>query len=81
VAATQTQSRSQTDDDSDNDGKEHIIRTGADAAKHLLPLRDDGGAALTFRSLVLATCLSGFQAVMTQIYTVRNLIIEDPYSL
>ncbi|KAH6874904.1 OPT oligopeptide transporter [Thelonectria olida] len=77
VVATQTQSQSQshTDDDSDNDSKEHIIITGADASKHLLPLRDDGDAALTFRSLVLATCLSGFQAVMTQIYTFKPTLV------
>lgn len=50
-----------------------IIVTGADAAAHLLPLRDDGDAALTFRGMVLATCLSGFQAVMTQIYQVGDL--------
>lgn len=47
-----------------------IIVTGADAAAHLLPLRDDGEPALTFRALFLATCLSAFQAVMYQIYTV-----------
>ena len=59
-------------DDSDQDsGSEHaIIVTGSDAAKHLLPLRDDGQPALTFRSLFLATVLSAFQAVMSQIYTV-----------
>ena len=60
----------------DNNEKDHddddvIIITGADAAAHLLPLRDDGEPALTFRSIVLATCLSGFQAVMNQIYNVR----------
>lgn len=51
-----------------------VIRTGADAAVHLLPLRDDFDSAVTFRSIVLATVLSGFQAVMTQIYSV------SPYS-
>lgn len=47
-----------------------VIVTGADAALHLLPLRDDGDPALTFRSLFLATILSAFQAVMSQIYMV-----------
>lgn len=47
---------------------DHIIVTGHDAATHLLPLRDDSDSALTFRSLFLATILSAFQAVMTQIY-------------
>ena len=63
-------------EDSSDAGKESddenaIIVTGADAALHLLPLRDDGDPALTFRSLFLATGLSGFQAVMNQIYQVR----------
>lgn len=47
-----------------------IIRTGEDASLHLLPIRDDGDPALTFRSIVLATALSCFQAVMSQIYLV-----------
>ena len=50
-----------------------IIVTGADAAAHLLPLRDDGDPALTFRGMVLATVLTGFQATMTQIYQVIEL--------
>ncbi|KAI5461791.1 putative oligopeptide transporter [Mariannaea sp. PMI_226] len=70
VGATPTQSQSQLEDDSD-DGKDHIIITGADAALHLLPLRDDYDPALTFRSIVLATVLTGFQAVMTQIYNFK----------
>lgn len=52
------------------DNDDAIIITGSDAALHLLPLRDDGDASLTFRSMVLATGLSAFQAVMTQIYIV-----------
>jgi hypothetical protein len=54
----------------DNGSEDVIIITGADASKHLLPIRDDFDPALTFRSLFLATLLSGFQAVMTQIYNV-----------
>lgn len=49
---------------------EVIIRTGADAAVHLLPLRDDGDPSLTFRGILLATALTGFQATMNQIYQV-----------
>lgn len=58
--------------DSADDGsdKDAIIVTGADAALHLLPLRDDGDPALTFRSLFLASGLSCFSAVMYQIYQV-----------
>ncbi|KAM0326628.1 hypothetical protein ACHAQA_006497 [Verticillium albo-atrum] len=54
--------------DKDSDAEEVIIITGTDAAHHLLPLRDDFDPVLTFRSLFLATCISGFQAVMQQIY-------------
>ncbi|ORY66985.1 OPT oligopeptide transporter protein-domain-containing protein [Pseudomassariella vexata] len=60
------------DGDSDNEDSEGtIIRTGADAANHLLPMRDDCEPALTFRSLLLATCLAAFQAVMRQIYSFK----------
>lgn len=60
------------DEDYGDDVTRHdtIIVTGADAAQHLLPLRDDGQPSLTFRSIFLATILSGFQAVMSQIYEV-----------
>lgn len=54
----------------DDQGREAIVVTGADASLYLLPLRDDGDPALTFRSLFLASGLSAFQAVMTQIYIV-----------
>ncbi|KAH8897889.1 peptide transporter [Thozetella sp. PMI_491] len=56
------------EDHEKDDTSEVIIITGADAATHLLPLRDDGQPALTFRSIFLATCLSAFQAVIYQIY-------------
>lgn len=58
----------------DNASDDVIIVTGADAAEHLLPLRDDREPSLTFRSLFLATCLSAFQAVMSQIYQVCNIV-------
>ncbi|KAF6834649.1 oligopeptide transporter 7, partial [Colletotrichum plurivorum] len=57
--------------DKDAASDDVIIRTGADASLHLLPLRDDFEPSLTFRSLFLATCLSAFQAVMSQIYTFK----------
>ncbi|WXC60224.1 hypothetical protein SNK03_006087 [Fusarium graminearum] len=57
--------------DSDTDSKNVIIVTGADASRHLLPMRDDHDNALTFRSLFLASCLACFQAVMYQIYTFK----------
>lgn len=66
----------------DTDSENVIIITGADAAAHLLPMRDDGEPALTFRSLFLASSLACFQAVMSQIYQVgpaiRPLMIRQP---
>ncbi|TGO83595.1 hypothetical protein BPOR_0622g00030 [Botrytis porri] len=55
----------------DEKSDDFIIVTGADAAAHLLPLRDYGQPALSFRSIFLATILSGFQAVMYQIYSFK----------
>ncbi|KAK2016420.1 OPT oligopeptide transporter [Colletotrichum eremochloae] len=58
--------------DEDNNGSDNvIIISGADASHYLLPLRDDFDPSLTFRSMFLATCLSVFQAVMSQIYTFK----------
>lgn len=70
IKETQYQKESPVRDNDEDEVDEKIIITGADAAAHLLPLRDDHDNALTFRSIVLATILSGFQAVMYQIYTV-----------
>ncbi len=58
--------------DKDDGSEDVIIISGEDAALHLLPLRDDFQPALTFRSLLLATILSAFQAVMYQIYSVSS---------
>ena len=59
--------------DSDSDDN-IIIDTAVLAAQHLLPMRDDHQPSLTFRSLFLASGLSCFQAVMTQIYYVSQQI-------
>lgn len=59
-------------DKEDSDNEDAIIITGADAAQHLLSMRDDGDSALTFRAMFLATGLSGFQASMYQIYNVSH---------
>ena len=56
----------------DRESEDAIIITGADAAAHLLPLRDDFDSALTFRSIILASGLACFQAVMYQIYMVAQ---------
>ncbi|RAL12974.1 OPT family oligopeptide transporter [Aspergillus homomorphus CBS 101889] len=61
--------------ESDDEDPDAVIVTGADAALHLLPLRDDFDSALTFRSVVLASCLACFQAVMYQIYTFKPTLI------
>ncbi|CAN8100192.1 unnamed protein product [Discula destructiva] len=60
----------------DNSSDKHIIVTGEDASNHLLPIRDDRDPALTFRSIVLATGLSCFQAVMSQIYLFKPTLVS-----
>lgn len=65
-------SNQEKDDEKDDESEGAIIITGTDAAKHLLPMRDDGEPSLSFRSIFLATGLSAFQAVMYQIYMVRS---------
>jgi hypothetical protein len=60
---------SNSDVEEKHDG-EVIIKTAVDAANHFLSMRDDFDPALTFRSIVLATVLAAFQAVMYQIYMV-----------
>ncbi|KAK1973877.1 hypothetical protein LZ30DRAFT_775646 [Colletotrichum cereale] len=59
-----------------DDGDNTTIITGADASRSLMRLQVDFGPSLTFRSMVLATCLSAFQAVMSQIYTVSQQTIH-----
>ncbi|KAJ5116567.1 hypothetical protein N7456_000915 [Penicillium angulare] len=58
-----------------------IIVTGADAAAHLMPMRDDFDSALTFRGILLASCLACFQAVMNQIYQFKpsNVDIQGTF--
>lgn len=58
--------------ESDRDSDDVIIVSGADAAQHLLPLRDDFEPTVTFRSILLASLLACFQAVMNQIYMVSS---------
>ncbi|KAL1412167.1 hypothetical protein Q8F55_003176 [Vanrija albida] len=61
--------------------EEHIIRTGADAARYLLSTRDDGDDALTVRSMVLGTAVAAFQATMNQIYLFKptNVTISGTF--
>ncbi|KAJ5364810.1 OPT oligopeptide transporter [Penicillium cataractarum] len=53
-----------------------VIKTGADAAQHLLPLRDDFDPVISLRSIVLASAVSGFQAVMNQIYSFKPTSVD-----
>lgn len=46
---------------------EALIVTGADVSRYLLSLRDDFDPAITFRSMVIASALACFQAVVNQI--------------
>ncbi|KAK1142050.1 hypothetical protein N8T08_008256 [Aspergillus melleus] len=62
-------------DEDDRNSEDVIIVTGADAAQHLLPLRDDFDSALTFRSIVLASGFACFQAVMNQIYQFKPTLV------
>ncbi|KAK0610964.1 OPT oligopeptide transporter [Immersiella caudata] len=66
--------KSEPSDDTNSDTA--IIITGADAARHLLPLRDDGDPTVTFRSLLLGTILACFEATMSQIYTWKPTFVE-----
>ncbi|KOS37894.1 hypothetical protein ACN38_g11306 [Penicillium nordicum] len=62
--------------DKDVDGNpDAIIITGADAALHMLSLRDDFDNVLTFRSILLASGLACFQAVMNQIYQFKPTLV------
>ncbi|CEO58551.1 Putative Oligopeptide transporter 3 [Penicillium brasilianum] len=61
--------------ETDRDSAEVVIVTGADAAQHLLPLRDDFEQTVTFRSILLASLLACFQAVMYQIYMFKPTAI------
>lgn len=60
----------------DSSTGEEIIITGKDASEHLLPRRDDHDPALTFRSVILATALSCFAAVMAQIYNFKPTYVS-----
>ncbi|KAJ5822830.1 Oligopeptide transporter OPT superfamily [Penicillium robsamsonii] len=62
-------------DDGLDDQPGAIIVTGADAALHLLPLRDDHDSVLTLRSIFLSSGLACFQAVMYQIYQFKPTMV------
>jgi hypothetical protein len=57
---------------------DRVIRDGYDVSEYLLPIRDDGDPALTFRSILLGLAGGAFNAVINQIYTVS---LEIRYEL
>ena len=67
----------------ESDSASIAIVTGADVSAHLLSLRDDFDNILTLRSILLASGLACFNAVMSQIYQVRrySYIVTLPLKL
>ncbi|RDB27799.1 Oligopeptide transporter 6 [Hypsizygus marmoreus] len=47
---------------------EPVVTSGRDVSRFVVDIRDDGEAALTFRSLFLGTVLAGLGAALCQIY-------------
>jgi hypothetical protein len=74
VTTDRSSSSNGSDEHDEDPSSGRVIVTATDAAKYLLPMRDDGDAALTFRGIFLATCLAAFQAVMSQIYYVSSTL-------
>lgn len=48
---------------------EPVITTGRDVSRYVVDIRDDGEAALTFRSLTLGTVWAGLGAALCQVCT------------
>lgn len=64
--------------DTNDSQEEIIIRSGADASKYLLSLRDDDDPILTLRSVILGSAFACFQAAMNQIYNVSPGSLSFP---
>jgi hypothetical protein len=56
---------------------EPVINSGLDVSKFIVDLRDDGGEALTFRSLVLGTVMAGLGAALVQVETIPTFDSRD----
>jgi len=52
---------------------EPVITTGADVSNYAVEDRDDGDAALTFRSICIGTVVAGLGAALSQIYIFKPL--------
>jgi len=71
---------------------EPVIRTGRDVSRFAVDLRDDGDAALTFRSIFLGTLFAGMGAALCQVgsfaafrdsrlWTVLHVPSSDPLTV
>lgn len=60
----------QDDDDVVLLNGEPVVTTGKDVSRFVVDLRDDGDAALTFRSLVLGTLFAGLGAALRQVRSI-----------
>ncbi|KAJ8516828.1 hypothetical protein ONZ45_g5896 [Pleurotus djamor] len=52
---------------------EPVVTTGKDVSRFVVDIRDDGDAALTFRSFVLGTIFAGLGAALCQIYIFKPI--------
>jgi len=53
-------------DEAEYKNGEPIITTGRDVSRFAVDIRDDGDAALTFRSIVIGTVFAGLGAALSQ---------------
>ena len=53
-------------DEAEYKNGEPIISTGRDVSRFAVDIRDDGDAALTFRSIVIGTVFAGLGAALSQ---------------
>ena len=60
---------------------ERVIVDGNDVSRHLLTTRDDGDAALTFRSAVLGTIFAGLGAALCQVCNIAISLMQLAYRL
>ncbi len=59
--------RSNTDEEVQMVNGEPVVTSGKDVSRYVVDLRDDGDAALTFRSLTLGTIFAGLGAALCQV--------------
>lgn len=59
--------RTDTDEEVQMLNGEPVVTTGRDVSRYVVDIRDDGEAALTFRSLTLGTVFAGLGAALCQV--------------